>query len=334
MKIAIDAMGGDYGPKPIIEGAIDSAKEYGYNIILVGDESQIEDELDGRSLQGISISIQHASQVIGMDESPAVACRQKKDSSIMIATNLVKQKEVDAIVSTGNSGAIMAAALMMLQRLPNVSRPAIAALIPTANNICTILDVGANVDCKPRNLLEFAVMGDTYIRHILKKKSPPRIGLLNIGKERGKGNELALEAHRLLVESNLNFIGNIEGSDIPRGIADVIVCDGFVGNVLLKFAEGLAQVLVEFFQQEVLKKPSRKLALSMLREPMSNLKKRVDYDEYGGAPLLGINGTCIIGHGISNAKAVKNAIKIAGEFAEQNISQRIKERLDINTDSL
>lgn len=327
MRIAIDAMGGDRAPKTIIEGAIESAKEYPYELILVGEEGILRSELEQYKRkykkEFSSISIYNATQAIGMDELPGKACRQKRDASIMVATKLVADGLADAVVSAGNSGASMAAAVMLLQRIPGVSRPALATLMPTLEDLCVILDVGANVDCKPKNLLQFALMGNIYVKYIFNKELP-RIGLLSIGEEESKGNELTLTAFELLKKSSLNFIGNVEGNDIPKGRADVVVCDGFVGNVLLKMGEGLVEVLFRLIKEGIRKSPIRTaLTGLLLRSVFRDIKKKVDYDEYGGAPLLGVNGPCFICHGKSNAKAIKNAVRTAAEFVDKKVNQAI-----------
>jgi len=326
MRIAVDAMGGDYAPGVVVEGAVQAAKKGGYEIILVGDEARLKEEMKSYRSSSLPLSIHHCSEVIGMDESPAIACRQKKDSSIMIATRLIKEGEADGMVSAGNSGAVMAAALMVLGRLPKVDRPAIAVLMPTLKGPGVILDVGANVNSTARDLLQFAVMGNIYMKTIMKKVAP-RIGLLSTGVEEAKGDEVTVETHRLLRQSGLNFVGNIEGRDIPKGKADVIVCDGFVGNILLKFGEGIAEEFVNVFRDEILKYPLRKMALILFRGAFRDIKKKIDYAEYGGAPLLGVDGCSIICHGSSNAKAISNAIRVAGEFVGRKINQQIKESL-------
>lgn len=326
MRIAVDAMGGDYAPGVVVEGAVQSVKKTPYEIILVGDKTRLTGEMKNYRSSSLPLSIYHCSEVIGMDESPAIACRQKKDSSIMVATRLVKEGMVDAMVSAGNSGAVLASALMVLGRLPKVDRPAIAALIPTLKGVVALLDVGANVNSTAKGLLQFAVMGNIYMKTIMNKESP-RIGLLSTGVEETKGNEVTVEAHRLLRQSGLNFTGNVEGKDIVKGKADVIVCDGFVGNILLKFSEGIAGEFISLFRDEILKHPFRKIALILLRGAFKDIKKRVDYTEYGGAPLLGVDGCSIICHGSSNAKAISNAIRVAGEFVEKRINQQIKESL-------
>ncbi len=326
MRIAVDAMGGDFAPRVVVEGAIQAAKKNSYEIILVGNEAHLRAEMKSYRISSLPLSIHHCSEVISMDESPAIACRQKKDSSIMIATRLIKEGMADAMVSAGNSGAVMAAALMVLGRLPKVNRPAIAILIPTLKGLCVILDVGANVNSTAKDLLQFAVMGNIYMKTIMKKEAP-RIGLLSIGAEEVKGDEVTVEAHRLLRDSGLNFVGNIEGRDILKGKADVIVCDGFVGNILLKFGEGIAEEFVNLFREEILKYPMRKMALILFKGAFRDIKKKIDYAEYGGAPLLGVDGCSIICHGSSNAKAISNAIRVAGEFVEKKINQQIKESL-------
>ncbi len=326
MRIAVDAMGGDYAPSVVVEGAVRAAKKIPYEIILVGDETRLIKEIKKYRSSPLSLSIHHCSEVIGMDESPAIACRQKKDSSVMVATRLVKEGMAEAMVSAGNSGAVMASALMVLGRLPKVDRPAIAVLIPTLKGAVVLLDVGANVNSTARDLLQFAVMGNIYMKTIMNKESP-RIGLLSIGAEEVKGDEVTVETHRLLRQCGLNFVGNIEGRDIVKGKADVIVCDGFVGNVLLKFSEGIAEEFISLFRDEILKHPFRKMALILLRGAFKDIKKKVDYAEYGGAPLLGVDGCSIICHGSSSAKAISNAIRVAGEFVEKRINQQIKESL-------
>jgi glycerol-3-phosphate acyltransferase PlsX len=326
MRIAVDAMGGDYAPRAVVEGAVQAARKNRYEIILVGDETRIKEEMKNYRTSSLPLSIHHSSEVIGMDDSPAIACRQKKDSSIVVANRLIKEGMADAMVSAGNSGAVMASALMVLGRLPRVNRPAIAVLIPTLKGLGVVLDVGANVNSTAKDLLQFAVMGSIYMEKIMNKEAP-RIGLLSIGAEEAKGDEVTVEAHRLLRQSGLNFVGNIEGRDILKGKADVIVCDGFVGNILLKFGEGVAEEFMNLFRDKILKYPFRKMALTLLRGVFRDIKKKVDYSEYGGAPLLGVDGCSVICHGSSNAKAILNAIRVAGEFVEKRINQQIKESL-------
>lgn len=326
MKIALDAMGGDKAPEVNIEGAVAAAKEFKYEIILVGDKDVIGKGLSGHSYDSKLITIKHCSEVIKMDESPAQACRQKKDSSLMVAAKMVAEKEADVMISAGNSGAAMGSALMRMKRLPGVSRPAIATLMPTINGACIVLDAGANVNCKPKHLAQFAVMGNILAEAVLRKEKPT-VGLLSIGEEEGKGDEATVEAYKIIKGTGLNFVGNIEGGDIPRGKADVVVCDGFVGNVVLKLSEGLAAAVVYLLKTEIRKSLLMKLGALLVKAAFRKLKKKIDYAEYGGAPLLGVNGGCIICHGSSSSKAIKNAIRVAGDFVEKGINTRIVREL-------
>ena len=324
IRIAVDAMGGDNAPSSVVEGAVQACRQYKLSIILVGDRQRIEEELRKNNVDSsFPVTVHHATEVIGENESPVSAFRQKKDSSIVVCTQLVKDGRADALVSAGNSGATMAAALMTLGPIPGVIRPAIAVIMPTMNGMSVILDIGANVDCKPQHLVQFAVMGDIYVRHMF-RRARPRIGLLSIGREENKGNELVSETHKLLKAARLNFIGNIEGGDIPLSTADVVVCDGFVGNIILKLAEGVSSLILKVFRDEILKRPVRKFVALFFRRVLNSMKKRINYDEYGGAPLLGVNGACIIGHGVSSAKAIKNAIGMASEFVQQDVNEEIR----------
>lgn len=329
MRIAIDAMGGDHAPTIPVEGAIAAAQTLDCSIILVGDHEEVSSVLSRYDIRGLPISLVHASEVVRMDESPAQGFRQKKDSSISVATRMVKDGKADAVISAGNSGASMTSALMCLGRLNHVSRPAIATIMPTIKGQCVILDVGANVDCKPKHLHQFAIMGHVLARHVLGKSSP-RIGLISIGEEEGKGDDTTLKTYELLKDVHLNFIGNIEGSDIFRGVADVIVCDGFVGNVILKVSEGLAESLMLLIKNEIHNKFLFQIAAFFLKPAFRNLRKKIDYDEYGGAPLLGIDGVSIICHGGSNAKAMRNAIGVARSFVKDKITQNIADEINIH----
>jgi glycerol-3-phosphate acyltransferase PlsX len=327
MRIAVDAMGGDHAPAAIIEGAINAVREFDCSVILVGDHEEMFSVLSRYQAVGLPITLHHASEVIRMDESPAQACRQKKDSSIIVATRLVKDGKADAIISAGNSGATMTAALMILGRLPGVLRPAIATAMPTLKGQCVIVDIGANVDCKAKHLYQFAVMGDIFSKHIL-GIAHPRVGLVSIGEEEGKGNELTLDAYALLKQQNLlNFIGNVEGGDIFRGSADVVVCDGFVGNIILKVGEGLSESLLRLIKSEITSRFIYKISGMILARAFRKVKKRVDAAEYGGAPLLGINGVSIVCHGSSNPKAIKNAIRAAMEFVTNRVNKIISDEL-------
>ncbi len=328
MKIALDAMGGDYAPTTNIDGAIEALdlnKEL--SIVLVGDEAKISSELEKRNHKGLSIEIKHASQVVDMDDSPLTAIRRKKDSSIRVAIDLVKAGNADAMISAGNSGVVMATALLVFGKLPGIERPAIAAIMPSFKDHFVLIDAGANVDCKPINLYQFGIMGDAYARCIFDINSP-KVGLLSIGEEDAKGNELTKEALKLLKDADVNFIGNIEGKDIFEGEADVVVCDGFVGNITLKVSEGLAETLSKMLKKEMMEKASGKIDPSLLKEAFKNFKLRTDYSEYGGAPLLGISKPCIISHGRSSSKAIKNAIKVAGTFQSKGVIDVISREIN------
>jgi len=326
--IALDAMGSDRAPKPEIEGAIQAARHYGVRIVLVGREPQIRAELDRhRSAANLPLEIVHAGEVISMHDKAAQALRTKRDSSMRVGLRLVREAIASGFVSAGNTGAAMATAKMVLGALPGVDRPALAAVFPTAlGTAAVLLDVGANVDCKPENLEQFAVMGEIYSRSIFGLRRP-RVGLLSIGEEEGKGNELTRKTFRLLKALPMNFIGNVEGRDIYNGQVDVIVADGFVGNIALKTSEGVA-TLVRYILKESLRSTiTRQVGYLLSRSAFADFKKRLDYSEYGGAPLLGLKGVCIIGHGSSNANAIKNAIRVAAEFSERNINAKIEREL-------
>ena len=330
VTIALDAMGGDKFPKPEVEGALQAAKTLAVKVILVGREEVVLKELDHHpGWRELPIEIRHASQQITMEDSASKAVRAKKDSSIRVASRLVRDGVAQGFVSAGNTGAVMATAKMVQGMLPGVDRPALASAFPTLKGSAIMLDVGANVDCSPKMLSQFAVMGDAYAR-VIDHKLRPRIGLLSIGEEEHKGNSLVHDALPLLKSlRQLNFIGNVEGRDVYTGIVDVIVCDGFVGNVALKVSEGLVEVLFRQMLKESLKESlTRKVGAYLARGAFNDFKKRVDYAEYGGAPLLGVNGLCIICHGRSNAKAIRNAIRVAKEFAEGRINERIATELD------
>lgn len=325
MKIALDAMGGDRAPEIIVEGAIQALKEYrDLEVILIGNEKRVKKELAKYSVKGLPLSIVHAPQVVEMDELPTTALRKKKDSSIMVAARLVKEKKAQAIVSAGNTGAAMVATKVVLGTLEGIERPTIATLMPNIHGVSILTDVGANVDCKPQHLFQFAIMGNTYAKEILEIEKP-RVGLLSVGKERVKGNELTKTTYDLLEKTSLNFIGNVEGRDIFNGSVDVIVCDGFIGNVVLKTAESLAETIQGMLKKEIKKNLLRKLGALLSTGAYRALKKRIDYSEYGGAPLLGINGVCIITHGGAPALAIKNTLRVAGEFINHKVNTHIVE---------
>ncbi|HHD10907.1 MAG TPA: phosphate acyltransferase PlsX [Deltaproteobacteria bacterium] len=330
MKIAVDAMGGDYAPASVVSGAVQAAKN-GVSVILVGDRERVEEELKKHDTKGLSIPIVHASEVVGMAEPPAQAIRKKKDSSIRVCFELVKEGRADAVVSAGNSGSALAAGIMVLKRLKGVSRPAIAVCVPTMMEPAVVLDVGGNVDCKPLHLLQFAIMGSIYAKYMLGKEKP-RVGLLSNGEEEEKGNELTKQTHELLKKTSLNYVGYIEGKDIYRGGIDVVVTDGFVGNVVLKLSEGLVEAVVKMLKKEIKARFLAKLGYILAKPAFDNLKKKIDYAEYGGAPLLGIDGVCIISHGASSSKAIKNAILRAKEYVESGVNSYLTEELSKNRD--
>jgi glycerol-3-phosphate acyltransferase PlsX len=330
MKIAVDAMGGDYAPWAVVEGAVEAARE-GCSVILVGIKGEVLAELEKHSTAGLPIAVRHASEVIGMDESPVQAVRRKRDSSLMVSFGLLKSGEAQAVVSAGNSGAAMAAGMLVLKKLEGVDRPAITVCLPTMKNPVVLLDAGGNVDCKPQHLVQFAIMGDVYARYALKKDSP-RIGLLSNGTEEGKGNELTRAAHELLKKTSLNYVGYIEGKDVYKGELDVVVTDGFVGNVVLKLSEGLVEAVVKMLKKNIMESVLSKFGYILSKEAFGKLKKKIDYAEYGGAPLLGIDGICVISHGASSAKAIKNAILRATEFASEAVNLHMVEELEKNKD--
>ena len=325
MKIALDAMGGDNGPSVVVEGAKMACEAFPVELILVGHETVIKTAQDQCGATHPSISIVHTNTQIEMGESPLMV-RQKKDASICIATELVKRKEAVAVISAGNSGASMAAAFFILGRLKGIDRPAIATPLPTLKGVSVLIDAGANVDCKPKHLVAFALMGQIYAKDVLGIANP-KVGLLNIGEEDSKGNDLTKAAFSLLKSAPLNFIGNIEGKDVYAGTADVIVCDGFVGNVALKISEGLADAMVQFLKKEIMADFMGRLGGLFLKPAFRRFKTKIDYDEYGGAPLLGINGISIVSHGRSSPKAIKNAIRVAKESFEKGVNHHIQEEV-------
>ncbi len=327
MKIALDAVGGDHGPAPCIEGALEAAKELNVEIILVGDETILTRECDRLGRHDSRLSIRHASQVIGMHESPAAVARKKRDSSIWIATEMVKNGEADAIVSPGNTGASMVASFFVLGLTKGVERPAIATSLPTVTGEAIMLDVGANVDCSAKDLERFALMGNEYGKYLFGKPNP-RIGLLSIGEEDSKGNEVTKEAFKLLKAGSLNFVGNIEGREVYSGTADVVVCDGFIGNVALKISEGVAELMKKLLLKEIASSFLGRMAYPMIAGPLLNLRRKTDYAEFGGAPLLGVNGITIICHGRSSAKAIKNAIRRAKGMAEGRVRELIQRDIE------
>lgn len=331
MKIAVDAMGGDYAPAAVVEGSVLAAKEFDIPIILVGDRERIEAELKKHGPVNSKISVKHTTEVVGMDESPAQAIRRKKDSSLKVCFDLVNNGEASAVVSAGNSGAAMAAGIFLFKKIKGVDRPAIAVSMPTLKGSAVIIDAGGNVDCKPAHLVQFAIMGDVYARYVI-KKDLPKVGLLSNGEEEGKGNELTRETHALLKDTALNYIGYMEGRDIFTGNVDVVVTDGFVGNVVLKVSEGLLDAFMGLLKKEISASLPAKAGYLLAKGAFGSLKKKVDYAEYGGAPLLGIEGICIISHGRSNPKAIKNAVLRASECVKNKINSHLAEEIGRSCD--
>jgi glycerol-3-phosphate acyltransferase PlsX len=321
-------MGSDRAPKPEVEGAIQAARRFGIHVALVGPEETIRAELWRHPLARLlPISIVHASEVIHMDENALQAVRAKRDSTMRVGLRLVREGHASAFITAGNTGAAMATAKMVLGGLPGVDRPALVAIMPTATGtVSTLLDVGANVDCKPYNLEQFAVMGDIYFRSMFGVEKP-RVGLLSIGEEEGKGNELTREAFQLLKQLPLNFVGNVEGRDIYTGKVDVIVADGFVGNVALKTSEGVVNLVRATLKETLRATITRQVGFLLSRSAFSDFKKRLDHTEYGGAPLLGVKGACFITHGSSNVNAIKNAIRVASEFVERDTNRQIESEM-------
>lgn len=326
MRIAVDAMGGDFGAKVIVPGALRGAARLGANtqLTLLGDEATVRAALPDRA--AIGVQVVHAPDEISMHEAAAKAFRRKPDSALARGLHLVKQGEADAFISAGSTGAVVAGALFLLGRIGPVDRPAIATLFPTDRARCVLIDAGANTDCKPNYLLQFAVMGTVYAGIHL-GLSRPRVGLLNIGEEPTKGNDLAIATHQLLQHSNLHFIGNVEGRDVLAGRADVVVCDGFVGNVLLKFGESILRFLTRQIRAEIRRSWRARLGGKLLRPTFLELRKRIDYQEEGGAPLLGVNGVVIIAHGKSSERAIENAVVTCGELVRNNLVKNISSRL-------
>ncbi len=329
--IALDAMGGDHAPRAEVEGAIAAAREYGVRILLVGIEATLKQEMARHRSRQLPIEIVGATEVITMADSPSLAFRKKRNSSVHVAARLVRQGEADGMVSAGNTGAVMATARFTLGTLPSVDRPALAAPFPTSKGgVAVILDVGANVDSKPIHLEQFAVMGEVYYRTIFGTKRP-RVGLLSIGEEETKGNELTREAHALLKQSSLNFIGNVEGREVFSGSVDVIVCDGFVGNVALKISEGVAQHIGVMLKKALQSTLASQVGYVLSKRAFREFRKQIDYSESGGVPLLGIRGVTVIGHGRSDANAVKNAIRVASELVRGGVNEKIEHDLFAGT---
>ena len=330
--IALDAMGGDHAPRVEVEGAILAAREYDVRMLLVGVESAVRAELTRQRYRGNSIEVVNASEVITMRDTPSQAFRRKKDSSLHVAAHLVRDGKAEALVSAGNTGAAMTVARFVLGTLPSVDRPALAAAFPNMKEkVSVILDVGANVDSKAHQIEQFAVMGEIYYRTIFGVRRP-RVALLSIGEEEMKGNELTREAfNRLKQNTSVNFVGNVEGRDVFRGNVDVIVCDGFIGNVALKISEGVAEHIGGMLKKAIKSSLASQIGYALSRRAFNDFRKRTDYSEYGGAPLLGVRGITIIGHGRSNANAVKNAIRVAAEMCRSRVNEKIEQELSAAT---
>ena len=328
MKIALDAMGGDFGPPNLVPGAVMALREYAYidRLYLVGDPPQIERELRKHQCNDARIEIVHSTQVVDMSDRAWSAVRRKKDSSVSRAVDLVKHGQADAIVSAGHTGAAVAASMIKLRTLEGIDRPGIAAVLPTQINDFVLIDAGANIDARPEHLLQYAFMGSVYSRHVLHYKNPT-VGLISLGEEDVKGTELTKEVFKLLKKSSLNFAGNIEGRHLFEDPVEVVVCDGFVGNVILKTSESIAVALFKWLKHEMTRSKTRMAGAYLARHAFHTIKKKMNYEEYGGSPLLGVNGICIIAHGASTPLAVKNALRVAAESIEQQVNPHIVEEI-------
>ncbi|HKS82237.1 MAG TPA: phosphate acyltransferase PlsX [Candidatus Acidoferrales bacterium] len=325
--IALDAMGGDHAPRAEVEGAILAARELDVRVVLVGIAEKIQAELNRLRARGLPLEIVNATEVITMTDTPSQAFRRKKDSSLHVAARMVRDAKADALVSAGNTGAVMTVARFVLGTLPSVDRPALAAAFPNMKEkVSVILDVGANVDSKPEQIEQFAVMGEIYYRAIWGVKKP-RVALLSIGEEEMKGNELTREASNRLKLKPLNFVGNVEGRDVFRGNVDVIVCDGFIGNVALKVSEGVVEHIGGMLKKAIKSSVASQLGYALSKRAFDSFRKRTDYSEYGGAPLLGVRGITVIGHGRSNPNAIKNAIRVAAELCRARVNEKIEQEL-------
>lgn len=325
IRIAVDAMGGDHAPRNVIAGAIDALRETDnrFEVLFVGPETTVNDELRSVQRNGFSYQVINASQVVDMHDAATAGVKQKRNSSISVGITLHKDGNADAFVSAGHSGAVMSTSTLVLGRIEGIGRPTIGAFFPSEHGVCLLLDAGANVDCKPQHLYEFAVMGSIYTSEMFQVKNPT-VGLLNIGEEESKGNDVVKEAHKLLQQSKLNFIGNVEGRDILQGKAQVVVCDGFVGNVILKFGESVPGFFKSRMKQVMKESVWMKVVGALARGTLRAALKSMDYEEYGGVPILGVNGVSIIGHGKSTPKAIKNMVLKAEEMVQKKINQKIQ----------
>jgi len=328
--VAVDAMGGDHAPAPEVEGAVAAVRERIAKVVLVGDEARLKEELARHDAAGLDgLTVRHASEVIRMEDHPAVAAKGKKDSSMRVAFDLAKERAVDAVVSAGNSGAMLACGLFVMRRLPGVERPGIVTTFPTVNGVCALIDMGANVECRPETLAQFAVLGAVYAR-LLHGKARPRVGLLSNGEESIKGTELTRGAYKLLtadVAKDFEFIGYVEGRDIFSGDVDVVVTDGFTGNVVLKTSEGAAAAINAIIKREILATTMGKLGALFLRGTFKRLKRVLDVDEHGGAPLVGVDGIAVLTHGAASARAIKNGIRVAASFGDAALPAAVSQAI-------
>lgn len=332
IKIAVDAMGGDFAPEEIVKGSVLAAREYDVTVLLVGQVDKINAELAKYDVAGLKIEVVKADEVIEMCEAPGSAIRRKKDASIVVSVDQVAKGNAHALVAAGSTGAAMAASLFGLGRLPGISRPAIAVVLPTTDKPVVLLDAGANSECEPENLYQFAIMGSAFSSKVIGVENP-RVGILNIGGESSKGNSLAQDTYKLFTSkenSTINFVGNVEGREMFSGICDVVVCDGFVGNVTLKVTEGVASMIIKQFKEALYSSLLAKIGAWIAKPALMKLKQKTDYNEYGGALLLGIKGTCVISHGSSKAVAIKNAIKVAKESVEKDVNGKISRLYESN----
>jgi glycerol-3-phosphate acyltransferase PlsX len=328
MKIALDAMGGDFGPPNLVAGAVMALREYHriQKLFLVGDPGQIESELRKHGCNDSRVEIIHSTQVVDMSDRAWSAVRRKKDSSISRAVDLVKHGQADAVVSAGHTGAAVAACTIKLRTLEGIDRPGIAAVLPTETNVFVLIDAGANVDARPEHLIQYAFMGTVYSRHVLHYQNPT-VGLISLGEEDVKGTEKTKEVFKMLKRSSLNFVGNIEGRHLFEDPVEVVVCDGFVGNVILKTCESIAVAIFTWLKHELMRSPKRKIGAYLAKNAFLEIKDKTNYEEYGGSPLLGVNGICIIAHGASTALAIKNALRVAAESIEQQVNPHIVEEI-------
>ncbi len=326
LAVALDAMGGDHAPATTVQGALEAVERHGLKVLLVGREAVLRRELARHRRSTDGIEIVDAPEVVAMDEAPTTLLRSKRDSSMAVALRLVRDGIASAFVTAGNTGAAMVAARMILGMVAGVERPALAATAPGIDRSTLIVDVGANVDCKPSHLVQFGVMGHFYCNAVMGVANP-RVGLLSVGEEEGKGDRLTQEAYRLLAEAGLNFVGNVEGRDVYSGAVDVVVCDGFVGNVVLKVSEGLGEMVFKLLKREAKRSPLSAAGFLLAKSAFTGFRRQVDYAEYGGAPLLGVRGACLIGHGRSNAKAIRNALRLAHSYATRGVIENIQRRI-------